>query len=222
MRILPSNLSEIFPTFRWSAATQRRFVETLAESGSVRVAAASVSKTHRAAYQLRKRADGRWFAVGWDAAILRARDLMEGRMMEAAFAPVEYEGVRLPGSARRSWRRTDPALARGRGMALLHRLDKAAAKIIADVARNGLARLALAEWDDFLELLGRDTEEAEWQGFWDALRELENDVLCGYLHPNLRASAPPPIPEVPNLVADAPRLGFVPCFGPAAGTGLEV
>lgn len=168
---------------------QRRFVEILAQSGSVRVAAASVSKTHRAAYQLRKRPEGRWFAVGWDAAILYMRTMMEGRMMEAAFEPIEYEGVRVAGSARRSWRRTDPVLGRGRGMALLHRLDKAAAPIVADEDRYRLAQLALSEWDDFLGLLGRDTEEEEWDGFWGALQDNENDVLYGYLYANPQLSA---------------------------------
>ena len=166
------------PGFRWSATTQRRFVEVLAETGSVRVAAASVSKTHRAAYRLRGRPDGRWFGVGWDAAIGIARDYMADRMLEAAMGPIEYVGVREAGAGRLSWRRTDATLARGRGMALLRRLDKAAANIAAEPARYRLAYQAQGDFLAFLALLGRGAAEDEYQAF---LRSRRRSISTFYV-----------------------------------------
>jgi hypothetical protein len=200
---------------------QRRFVEILAECGSVRVAAAAVSKTHRAAYQLRNRADGRWFGIGWDAATMSAQDMTADRMLEAAMTPLEYVGVRAEGSSRMSWRLTDPALGRGRGMALLNRLDKAVAKIAADAERYRLARLAGGDFEAYLALLGRGAAAAEWQAFFAEAQSFENDVLYGYLHgfPGLSAAAKT---EIPDLVPQLSGLGFVAGFGPAAGADLEI
>lgn len=211
----------VHPGFRWSAPTQRRFVEVLAECGSVRVAAASVSKTHRAAYQLRGRPDGRWFGVGWDAAIGIARDYMADRMMEAAMGPIEYVGVREGGSGRLSWRRTDPTLARGRGMALLRRLDKAAANIAAEPARCRLAYQAQGDFLVFLALLGRGAADNEYRAFFAQAQSPENDVLYGYLHgfPAFSGTAKS---EVPDLMPKLSGLGLVPGFGPAAGADLKI
>ena len=200
---------------------QRRFVEVLAESGSVRVAAASVSKTHRAAYQLRGRGDGRWYGVGWDAAIGIARDYMVDRMMEAAMGPIEYVGVREGGSGRLSWRRTDTTLARGRGMALLKRLDKAAANIAAEPARYRLAYQAQGNFLAFLALLGRGAAEDEYRAFFGRAQGLQNDVLYGYLH-GFQPFSNAAKPEVPDLMPKLSGLGLVPRFGPAAGTDLKI
>ena len=200
---------------------QRRFVGILAECGSVRVAAAAVSKTHRAAYQLRHRPEGRWFGVGWDAAIGIARDYMVDRMMEAAITPVEYVRVRAVGERRMSWRRTDPALGRGRGMALLTRLDKAVAKISADAEACRLARLAQGDFDAFLALLGRGAAEDEYRAFFAEAGVAQNDVLYGYLHGFSPFSATS-IPEIPDLMPQLAGLGLIPRFGPAAGAGLEI
>ncbi len=200
---------------------QRRFVEILAECGSVRVAAAAVSKTHRAAYQLRNRAEGRWFGIGWDAATMWAQDMTADRMLEAAVTRIEFVGVRAQGSSRMLWRRTDPALGRGRGMALLTRLDKAVAKIAADAEAYRLARLARGDFDAYLALLGRGAAEADWQAFFAEAGSPENDILYGYLRgfPGNSAAAKT---EIPDLVPQLSGLGLIARFGPAAGAGLEV
>jgi hypothetical protein len=182
VRLTPTPLPEILPSFRWSPATQRRFVEVMAETGSVRIAAASVSKTHRAAYQLRKRAEGRCFGVGWDAATLIIRHVMEGKMMAAALEGTESVGVRQPGAQRLSWRQVNPALGRGRGMGLLTRLDRAVEKMATDAERYHLARLACGDFEVFLGLLGRDATDVEWRGFFAARQADENVVYGGYLH----------------------------------------
>ena len=57
----------------WSPARQRRFLETLAATGVIRLACEAVRITARSAYNLRIRQDGAAFRLGWDAAILIAR-----------------------------------------------------------------------------------------------------------------------------------------------------
>ena len=54
-------------------ARQRIFLETLAATGVVRAACEAVELSPRSAYNLRIRADGAAFRLGWDAAILIAR-----------------------------------------------------------------------------------------------------------------------------------------------------
>ena len=53
---------------RWTAERQRGFLECLAATGSVTVAARSVAMSRESAYVLRRRVDARGFAQAWDAA----------------------------------------------------------------------------------------------------------------------------------------------------------
>jgi hypothetical protein len=201
MKSVPSPSPEILPAFRWNPAMQRRFVEVMAETGSARVAAASVSKTHRAAYQLRKRPEGRWFGICWDAAVLVMRRVSEGGMMDAALQPIEYIGMRNTDTQRLSWRRADPALGRGRGMALLTRLDNAVATIAADAERYQLVIAVSSDFDNALGLLGSGASDAGWHGFFDAARASENNILCGYLH------AFPPVFAAGRMSSEGPGTG---------------
>ena len=63
----------------WSAARQRLFIETLAETGSVHSAAKSARLSARSAYALRVRSVD--FAAAWDA----AQQLAVGRLSALAF-----------------------------------------------------------------------------------------------------------------------------------------
>ena len=63
----------------WSAARQRLFIESLAETGSVHSAAKSAGLSARSAYALRVRSGA--FAAGWDA----AQQLAVGRLSALAF-----------------------------------------------------------------------------------------------------------------------------------------
>lgn len=65
----------------WTAARQRNFVETLAETGCVREAAAAAGMSARSAYRLRARPDGTDFARAWDAAL----HLAASRLVALAF-----------------------------------------------------------------------------------------------------------------------------------------
>ncbi|UIJ45376.1 hypothetical protein LZK98_20435 [Sphingomonas cannabina] len=53
----------------WTAERQRKFLEALAESGRVAVAAQVVGLSVRSAYRLRHHPQGRRFAEAWDAAL---------------------------------------------------------------------------------------------------------------------------------------------------------
>jgi hypothetical protein len=63
----------------WSAARQRMFIESLAETGSVHLAAKSAGLSARSAYALRIRSGA--FAAAWDA----AQQLAVGRLSALAF-----------------------------------------------------------------------------------------------------------------------------------------
>jgi len=68
----------------WTAFRQRRFLEALAETGSVTAAAEEAGASVRSAYRLRQRPDGRSFAAAWDRALtLAARNLLDIAMHRA-------------------------------------------------------------------------------------------------------------------------------------------
>ena len=77
----------------WTVERQRRFLATLAESGSVNEAAKAAGMTARSAHRLRARADGAAFADGWDQALILATE----RLVDLAFerATVGAESVTL-------------------------------------------------------------------------------------------------------------------------------
>ncbi len=56
----------------WTAERQRLFLNTLANSGSIAVAAHVADITPRSAYRLRNHPKGAAFARAWDAALMRA------------------------------------------------------------------------------------------------------------------------------------------------------
>lgn len=65
----------------WTAARQRLFLNSLANTGSIATAAAAADITPRSAYRLRNHPKGVAFARAWDAALMRAG----GRLMTVAF-----------------------------------------------------------------------------------------------------------------------------------------
>ena len=129
----------------------RRFLEVLAECGSVGRACQPVSKSRNSAYALRRKNAGQPFGIAWDAALLMARDRVQDRLLEHAMLPIESEGRRHPDTGRLMWRRCDPYLGAGMGMAHLVRLNKAVAEIFRDPARDDAARAAMGDWDNFLD-----------------------------------------------------------------------
>jgi len=75
----------------WTEEKQRRFIETLADTGLVNVAAKAVGMTRETAYRLRRSAHGAAFARAWDAARQHAGGLIEDIAFERAIEGTEQE-----------------------------------------------------------------------------------------------------------------------------------
>lgn len=140
------------PAYRWTPAAQRRFLETLARTGSVEYACRAVSKSRHAAYALRRRPEARAFAVGWDAAILVARGQLGDIVMAAALAPLDYAPVRNACTGRIGWRRADPMLRAGMGVSLLQRLDRSA-DAACGAGRGEAAHAASQDFNAYLDMI---------------------------------------------------------------------
>ena len=69
---------------RWTPEVQRAFCEALAKCGSVDKACRAIGKGRASAYALRNRAEGRAFAIAWDAALLVVSDEMMDMALELA------------------------------------------------------------------------------------------------------------------------------------------
>jgi hypothetical protein len=74
----------------WTEEKQRRFIEVLADTGLVGVAAKAVGMTRETAYRLRRSPHGAAFARAWDAARLHAGGLVEDIAFERAFEGIEH------------------------------------------------------------------------------------------------------------------------------------
>lgn len=69
----------------WTAARQRTFIQTLAETGIVRIAAAAAGMSVRSADRLALRDDAESFSLAWDAALHVAARRGVGLLFEYAF-----------------------------------------------------------------------------------------------------------------------------------------
>lgn len=142
-------------SYHWTPASQRCFIEVLAETGSVQRACKSVSMSRAAAYGLRRRDTGLAFRLGWSVAAIIARDMLVDQFMMLAMTSVEQIGVRHPKSRRMMWRNSNPLLGPGKGMALLNRLDSGLARSLANPHETALVHVAGQNFDALLELIGR-------------------------------------------------------------------
>lgn len=68
----------------WTAAKQRRFIEMLAETGIVRIAAAAVGMSEASAHRLARRPDAGAFCQAWDAALRMAARPAAAKLYEYA------------------------------------------------------------------------------------------------------------------------------------------
>ena len=75
----------------WTEEKQRRFIETLADTGLVGHAAKAVGMSRESAYRLRRSPHGAAFARAWDAARHHAGGLIEDIAFERAIEGVEQE-----------------------------------------------------------------------------------------------------------------------------------
>ena len=74
----------------WTEEKQRRFIETLADTGQVGLAAKAVGMSRESAYKLRRAPHAAAFARAWDAARHHAGSLLEDVAFERAIEGVEH------------------------------------------------------------------------------------------------------------------------------------
>jgi len=150
-------------SYHWTPALQRDFLDRLATSGSVLIAAAHVSMSPSAAYQLRRRPEGAAFSLGWAAALLIARDRLADELLDRAIYGIEETTERRAETeTQRSFakrRRQVPSL----GLAMLARLDRAV-DVRALAGEAMLAQIIAGDWAGFLSLF-----EVEGEGHNAAL-----------------------------------------------------
>jgi hypothetical protein len=149
-----------YPTsYHWTPALQRAFLDHLSITGSVQIAATRVSMSRSAAYQLRHKAHGTAFRLGWAAAILIARARLADELLERAIWGIEETYERGPAEREgyhfHKRRRQDPRL----GLAMLARLDRAV-EVRARAGEEMLAQIIAGDWDGFLSLFDAADEEA--------------------------------------------------------------
>lgn len=75
----------------WTEEKQRRFIETLADTGRVRLAAKEVGMTRESAYRLRRAPHAAGFARAWDDARRHAAGLIEDIAFDRAIEGVETD-----------------------------------------------------------------------------------------------------------------------------------
>ncbi|PZQ20621.1 MAG: hypothetical protein DI569_14875 [Sphingopyxis macrogoltabida] len=154
-------------SYHWTPTLQRDFLEHLAATGSVKLAAARVSMSPSAVYQLRQRAEGAAFRLGCAAAVLIARTRLADELLDRAIWGQEetVELLREDGRSFAKRRRTDARL----GLAMLARLDKMvetrAPKKGEGPGEEMLAQIVAGDWPGFLSLFdaaaaARDAERS--------------------------------------------------------------
>ncbi len=133
----------------WTPVRQRMFCEVLAECGQVREAAEAVGMTAQTAYRLRRRAEGKGFSLGWDAALQLARQRLLDLALERAVdgsLETTYDG---DGKILRQRRKQDVRLL----LAVIGKLGTGQrhGKIVAKIAD---------EFDGFLDCMEADANAA--------------------------------------------------------------
>lgn len=134
----------------WSAEKQVTFLQALAEGLTVDQACRIVGLTRQSAYAFRLSARGAQFAIGWQAAMLRSRDVLADALMERALHGT-VETITRPDGTEIERHRHDNRL----GMALLNRLDRLADRAARETS-HAAARLVAQEFDQYLDLIARD------------------------------------------------------------------
>jgi len=111
----------------WTAEKQKRFLVALSRGHNIAQASAIVGMSRQSAYALRTAAKGAAFRLGWDAALLHARDVLADELMDRAFNGVR-EHVTADNGAITTRLRHDNVLA----WRMLNRLDRRADTACAD------------------------------------------------------------------------------------------
>lgn len=185
-------LTAIRKDYRWTPACQRMFLEELSISGSITGACAHVEKSPRSAYALRFRRDGAAFRLGWDAAILVARETLTDLLMDRATNG--YEEISERGEDGIVTRRKyDNRLS----MNLLHRLDRIAEAQAVRGSRGAHMQMAVQDWQAYLDLIERGGNGAQATLFFEAREPDPKETMAYALNHALHC-------ELAQFSADSP------------------
>jgi hypothetical protein len=132
----------------WTPEKQRLFLEAVSEGLPIKQACNVVGLSKQSAYALRQSPRGAGFALGWEAAVLLARNALADELMDRAFNGVR-EKVTSDDGRIATRHKQDNRLA----MAVLNRLDRMAAR-----GKTGqtAAQLVAADFAQYLALIERD------------------------------------------------------------------
>ena len=150
-------------SYHWTPGLQRAFLESLATTGSVKIASTSVGMSPRATYDLKHKPQGAAFKLGWAAALLIARGRLADELLDRAiWGHDEMTTVmREEDRSLTKRRRIESRL----GLAMLARLDKMV-ETRAKAGEEMLAQIIAGDWPGFLSLF--DAAEAARRAADDA------------------------------------------------------
>ncbi|QIK77892.1 hypothetical protein G7077_02140 [Sphingomonas piscis] len=172
----------------WTPPRRRLFLSVLAETGRVDQACYWSSLSRQSAYRLRARDP--LFAAGWAAAAEIARTLLADTLFEKAIDGIT-ETIVKEGEVVAERHRFDSRLS----VAVLNRLDKRCDR----AAEQGARHLpAIAQWDEFLNLIGRG-DEAGAEDLLDAASERQPCKLPLGESPTDAQASPPDEPAEDDL-----------------------
>ncbi|NJB96553.1 hypothetical protein [Sphingomonas trueperi] len=134
----------------WTPAKQRQFLQMLAEGHTITNSCAALGMSTSSAYALRRSAAGAAFALGWQAALLLAREHLADRLLERAMHG-SVDTITRPDGSTVTRQRHDNRLA----MHMLNRLDRLAEEGCGP-ADHAAARLVAGEFEQFLALVAGD------------------------------------------------------------------
>jgi hypothetical protein len=170
----------------WDPLKERRFLETLAETGVVADACRAAKMSRDAAYARRRSAAGRAFALAWDAALVIARGAVADDVLSRSRHGV-IERVYRNGELVAERHRYDNRLT----MAVLTRLDRLAEGLGENAP---VVRAVAQEFDQFLDLLPRGVAGAE-------------SFLAARFPAPLGDGRPVPVEEPPSRDGEIPPSG---------------
>jgi len=134
----------------WTPAKQRQFLQMLAEGHTITNSCAALGMSTSSAYALRRSVAGAAFALGWQAALLLAREHLADRLLERAMHG-SVDTITRPDGSTVTRQRHDNRLA----MHMLTRLDRLAEEGCGP-ADHAAARLVAGEFEQFLALVAGD------------------------------------------------------------------
>lgn len=190
--VLPGNPSGTLPDFTpvprkynrhdgWTPDRQRRFIEALADSGSVKRAAHAVNMPPEGAYLLRRHPKGGEFRAAWEAALALGVQRLEDVAMERAIHGVEvpvYHFGQIVGTRRVYNDRLLMFLLRNRAP---ERFAADGAKALSAVDQALLARLK-REWRAEWEAVRAETEERSEAEIYASINRKLNDMRGRMTH----------------------------------------